>query len=102
VLAFDDALLCRLGATYEDSDSLINIPLSARQVEAVALFKADAGSGELRVSLRSKGPVDVRRVAQRYGGGGHRNAAGFTAPSGDESVREQILRDVIAALDHVS
>ena len=102
VLSFDDDLLGRLGATYDDSDSLINVPLSARQVEAVALFKSDHGPGEVRVSLRSKGAVDVRAVAQRYGGGGHRNAAGFTAPSGDEATRAEIVRAVIAAIDRAS
>ena len=99
VLSFDDELLDRLGASYDDSDSLINLPLSARQIEAVALFKSDNGAGQVRVSLRSKGAVDVRSVAQRYGGGGHKNAAGFTAPSGAQEAREQIVRDVITAIE---
>lgn len=102
VLSFDDDLLERLGASYDDSDSLINLPLSARQVRAVALFKTDHGTGEVRVSLRSKDGVDVRAVAQRYGGGGHRNAAGFTAPPGGPAARDQILRDVAEAIEKAS
>jgi phosphoesterase RecJ-like protein len=59
----------------------VNIPLSAREVIAVALFKRHT-PGVYRVSLRSKGDVDVREVAARWQGGGHRNAAGCTV-SGD-------------------
>lgn len=100
VLWLDDRLLRETGATYDDTDGLINLPLTARDVQAVAMFKLVDGTDELRVSLRSKGEVDVRAVAQRYGGGGHRNAAGFTAPANDEATRERIVAEVAAALEH--
>jgi phosphoesterase RecJ-like protein len=98
-LAFDDRVLAETGATYEDSDSLINMPLSAQQVQAVLLFKGDEAAGELRVSLRSKGTVDVRSIAVEYGGGGHRNAAAFRAPADDEATRARIVAQVVAAVD---
>ncbi|MEZ5768704.1 MAG: DHHA1 domain-containing protein [Paracoccaceae bacterium] len=51
---------------------------------AAAYF--DASDGSRRFSLRSRGPdgADVSEIAARYGGGGHRHAAGFTAPAGWE------------------
>jgi len=98
VLHLDDGLLRECGATYDDTDGLINLPLEAGQVEAVAMFKTVDGPGELRVSLRSKGDVDVRAVAERHGGGGHRNAAGFTLapPPADAQVR--VVAEMAAAL----
>ena len=77
VLAFDDDLLARCGATIDDAEGLVNLPLSAREVVAVALFKQQQ-AGVFRLSLRSKGSVDVRSVAAAWEGGGHKNAAGCT------------------------
>ncbi len=77
LLTFDDALLDACGATIDDTEGLVNVPLGAREVAAVALFKRQA-DGSVRVSLRSKGNVDVRSVALLWNGGGHTNAAGCT------------------------
>jgi len=48
----------------------------------------------VKVSLRGKGDVNVNRIAARFGGGGHPNAAGFTVPG----TLEPITRDVLAAV----
>jgi phosphoesterase RecJ-like protein len=96
-LYLDDGILRAAEATYDDTDGLINLPLTAREVLAVVFFKSGAG-GELSVSLRSKGTVDVRSVAARYGGGGHRNAAGFKTNSPLAAVRDGIVKDVTAAI----
>ena len=50
--------------------------------------------GSVRVSLRSLGDVDVRRIAEAHGGGGHRFAAGFTSTLDIPSVVAQI-RDAL-------
>ena len=63
------------GATYEDTEGLVNFPLSAKEVLAVVFFKENA-AGDWRVSLRSKGDIDVNAVAREFGGGGHKNASG--------------------------
>ena len=65
----------RAGAAATDSEGLIDHPRSIRGVEAVALFR-ERPEGDIKVSLRSHGPVDVGAVASRRDGGGHRNAAG--------------------------
>lgn len=94
LLYYDDALLARCGATVDDTDGLVNIPLGAKDVVAVALIKKQA-SGDYRVSLRSKGAVDVRAVAQRWSGGGHTNASGCTLPAMDLATATSQLVDAL-------
>lgn len=90
VLAFDDDLLRHCGATQEDTEGLVNIPLSAREVVAVVMMKRQA-DGTFRVSLRSKGDVDVRSVAAQWDGGGHHNAAGCTVAGEQSAVRDALV-----------
>jgi phosphoesterase RecJ-like protein len=66
------------GATSDDTDGLINFPLGVKDIQAVAFFK-ETGRDDWRVSMRSKGAVDVGAIARAYGGGGHKNAAGCSA-----------------------
>jgi phosphoesterase RecJ-like protein len=95
VLALDDALLAQTGTTVYDTDGIINMPFMASEIQAVALIRTE-GAGQVRVSLRSKGDVDVRTIAGEFGGGGHRNASGFTVTGeGADPVR---VRDRIVAL----
>jgi len=64
-------------ASDEDADGFVNYPLTVGEVEAVAMLK-ECAPGMYRTSLRSKGEVNVAKVAEKFGGGGHRNAAGCT------------------------
>jgi len=89
-LSVDPATITASGATPEDTDGLINIPLTVRHLDAVAFFKQVDGH-QYRVSLRSKGNVDVGRIAREFGGGGHRNAAGCTLEGSLAEVRERIM-----------
>jgi bifunctional oligoribonuclease and PAP phosphatase NrnA len=79
------------GGTYDDTDGIINFPLTVKDIQAVAFFK-DAGPGDWRVSMRSKGDVDVAAIARSYGGGGHKNAAGCSASGELEQVQETFLK----------
>jgi phosphoesterase RecJ-like protein len=98
ILYYDDELLKKCGATTDDTDGLVNIPLGAKDVQAVALIKQQS-AGDFRVSLRSKGDVDVLAVAQRWGGGGHRNAAGCSMTArGLDQVRESLIAALAPAL----
>ena len=90
LLYFDDDLLASCEATLDDTDGLVNLPLGAQDVLAVALFKRQA-DGTFRVSLRSKGAVDVRLVAQQWDGGGHTNASGCTIPGPYEDAKAAIV-----------
>ena len=77
-------------ASEEDADGFVNYPLSVAEIEATALFK-ECSPGVYRTSLRSKGDVNVAKVAEQFGGGGHRNAAGCTLKGNLESVERQVV-----------
>lgn len=72
-------MLCASGASLDDADNFINYPLKCTDVLVSALIKQQANN-RYRCSLRSKGTIDISKVAMEYGGGGHRNAAGFPVP----------------------
>jgi phosphoesterase RecJ-like protein len=97
VLYMNDSMLEACGCTNNDTEGLINLPLTAREIQAVVFFKSGP-AGEVRVSMRSKYDVDVRRVANSYGGGGHKNAAGFTVTGPLEAVRGEILDRLVGAV----
>ena len=65
----------RAGAREEDCEGLVNYALSIGDVE-VAIFFREMTDRRWRVSLRSKGKVNVSAVAEDFGGGGHRCASG--------------------------
>ena len=98
VLYFDDEMLRTCGATLDDTEGLVNLPLGAREVEAVMLFKRQ-DDATFRVSLRSKGAVDVRAVAATWAGGGHRNAAGCTVSGEYADARQALVSAVSRAVD---
>ena len=97
VLHMDDQILAATGSTNNDTEGLINLPLTAREIQAVVFFKV-TGNGDVRVSMRSKYDVDVRRVASEFGGGGHKNAAGFTVSGPLAAVRDRIVDRIVAAI----
>jgi phosphoesterase RecJ-like protein len=77
-LWIDRALAADAGATYDDTEGLINLPLTVKDILAVAFFKEQA-PGDWRVSMRSKGDIDINAIATEFGGGGHKNASGCSA-----------------------
>ena len=98
LLAITPAMAAAAGGTYDDTEGLINFPLSVAGVRAVAFLKETATPGEWRVSLRSKGATDIGQVAKARGGGGHRNAAGCSARGPLEAVRQEFLDALAAAV----
>jgi bifunctional oligoribonuclease and PAP phosphatase NrnA len=73
----DRQLAADCGGTYDDTEGISNLPLTVKEIVAVVFFK-EQSSHEWRVSLRSKGDIDVNAVAKSFGGGGHKNASGCT------------------------
>ena len=63
VLYLNDDMLDATGTTSNDTEGLINLPLTAREIQAVVFFKLGA-DGDIRISMRSKYDVDVRSVAE--------------------------------------
>ena len=86
IVYLDQGMTRAAGGTYEDTDGLVNLPLTVKEIEAVVFFKQSEGD-EYRVSLRSKGDIDVGAVAKEFGGGGHKNAAGCTVSGDIEALR---------------
>jgi phosphoesterase RecJ-like protein len=91
------AMFAKVGAGPGDSEGLIDYARSVAGVDAVALIR-EREDGSHKVSLRSRGEVDVERVARHHGGGGHRNAAGFALEGDGEAVRKQVAEELAAAL----
>lgn len=85
--------LAASGVGLEDADMLIDDLRIAREAEVATLVK-EHGGGVVKVSLRSRGRVDVGALASDLGGGGHHNAAGFTfigsADAAITAVRERL------------
>jgi phosphoesterase RecJ-like protein len=86
------------GGTYEDTEGLVNLPLTVKEIEAVIFFKQEKGD-EYRVSLRSKGDVDINAIAKEYGGGGHKNASGCTVSGPIEALQKTLVEKVEGAID---
>lgn len=85
------------GANPADSEGLANYPRSVRGVEVGISFE-EIAPDSVRVSLRSRGRVNVAEVAAAFGGGGHAAAAGATVSGTAESVRVRVLGAVEEAV----
>jgi phosphoesterase RecJ-like protein len=85
--------LARHGVALEETESLIDLVRQVAEAEVSCVLKATHEG--VKVSLRSVSETDVAVLAAGFGGGGHRRAAGFTAPG---TIRE-VLDKVKAALD---
>ena len=81
------------GAVDGDNNGFVNIPLAARDILA-CVYMREIGDNVYRVSLRSKGDINVAAVAERWGGGGHRNAAGLRI-EGDWDTAEADLVEAV-------
>jgi bifunctional oligoribonuclease and PAP phosphatase NrnA len=86
------------GAKPQDTENLINIPLQIRTVEVSILMIEPQDDSPIRVSLRSKGHVDVARFAEQFGGGGHARAAGLKIPGTLDHVHGLIVSAMIKSL----
>jgi phosphoesterase RecJ-like protein len=80
-------------------ERVIDVLRIATEAEIACVLKQD-DTGAWRVSMRSKGRVDVSAVAMELGGGGHRFAAGFTGAGGPRDVLRQV-RTALAAQPHL-
>ena len=90
---FDD-----VGAKGPDTENLIDECQRIGSVE-VAILVTDLKNGSFKCSLRSKGSVNVREVAQKFGGGGHDMASGCTIKGGIFTVKKEILEEMISRIE---
>ncbi len=80
-------------------DELVNYPRAIKDVE-VAFCMRETPTHGVRINLRSKGPVDVDRIARTFGGGGHKAASGCTVPGTLAQARRRMLATILRFLPH--
>ena len=100
LLTLDKASVRSFSTTFNDTEGIIDLAMRVRGVEVAALFK-EFKRNVIRVSLRSRGKVDVGSLAAELGGGGHHNAAGCTIDMPLSLAREVILNRFEMALAEV-
>jgi phosphoesterase RecJ-like protein len=87
----------RAGIGLEATEGFINYVRAVGGVQIAAAFK-EVSPTEVKVSLRSRGLVDVSRLAEAFGGGGHRNAAGCTVRAPLAEAKARVLAAAEACL----
>ena len=98
IVYLDHEMARAAGGTYEDTEGLINLPLTVKEIQAVVFFKQIEGD-EYRVSMRSKGDIDIGGVAKQFGGGGHKNAAGCTVSGAIDALQKTFVEKILRAID---
>lgn len=96
-MSITQAMLQSSLASLEDAEEFTVYPRSIAGVEVSALFK-EIADGKVRVSLRSKGKLDVAQLAKGFGGGGHAYAAGCTLSMPLPEAKQKIQNAVLEAL----
>jgi phosphoesterase RecJ-like protein len=81
-----------------DNNGFVNIPLSAKDIQAV-VYMREVQPNTFRVSLRSKGNINVARVAEKFGGGGHKNASGCRVEGDWNILENQLVTAMIEAVE---
>ncbi|MGE5422180.1 MAG: DHH family phosphoesterase [Ignavibacteriales bacterium] len=94
-LTYEDML--HIGAVNQHFEGTINVARSIDGVEVAVLFR-EIEPGMIKIGLRSRGLVDVNKVASTWGGGGHRLAAGARLDGSMESVINQVVARVAEEL----
>ena len=86
------------GSVDGDNSGFVNMPLVAKEIVG-AVYMREVQPETYRVSLRSKGNINVARIAESFGGGGHKNAAGFRVSGDWDEVEKEIEARMLAAVE---
>jgi phosphoesterase RecJ-like protein len=92
-ISITNDILKAANAKEEDCDGIVNIGRNIDGVESSVVIR-EKSAGEFKVNLRSKSYVDVGKVAFKFGGGGHKMAAGCTIKGDLESVRRSVYEEL--------
>jgi bifunctional oligoribonuclease and PAP phosphatase NrnA len=90
--------MVRAGADAEDCEGVVNYLISIAGIEAAVFLREVADTRQFRLSIRSKGKLDVSHVAEHFGGGGHRSASGCTLDGPLNVAIDRILTQLRAGL----
>ncbi len=95
VIHITKKMLEEAGALWEYTEGFVEFPRSIEGVEVAAFF-SEIGDRIFKVSLRSRGSMDVEKIAGMFGGGGHHSAAACRITGDLESVKKQLVEAVIS------
>ncbi len=85
-------------ASVADTENLVNIPLQIGAVQVSIVATEPRDFGPVRVSLRSKGQVDVAKFAELFGGGGHARASGLKVEAPLDDVCKRVIDAMLPRL----
>ena len=88
--------LAHTGASLAESENLVDRLRSVIRINLAMVLK-ETRKGEIKVSLRSREPIDVGALARLFGGGGHRNASGFVSKEKPETIIESVKQWLTAS-----
>lgn len=97
----DRTMFDQTGTSREDTEGIINIPRSVKGVEVAVLFREesdDVKNPVWKISFRSKGKVDVAGIAESFGGGGHKRAAGCSIEGSLSEVKNRVFESISGEL----
>lgn len=81
--------------SFDLTDYILGFVRAIKDTEVAILFKENLGArGEIRVNLRSTGLADVNKIAQAFGGGGHKAASGCTIRGKLADVRKKVIAEI--------
>lgn len=85
--------------SFDLTEHILSFARAIKGVEVAVIFKENLGTKcEIRVNLRSQGKVDVNKIAQFFGGGGHKTSSGATVKGKIETVRSKVLAKIRESL----
>lgn len=82
----------------DDVRDILDFLMSINEIKIGAFFREDAAN-EFKLSLRSKSSLYINHIAQFFGGGGHRQAAGALLKGDYSTVKEKVLKEILKTLD---
>jgi phosphoesterase RecJ-like protein len=88
----------KAGAVDGDNNGFVNMPLAAKDIVATCYMR-EVQPGAFRVSLRSKDGLNVARIAERFGGGGHKNAAGCRVTGDWDECERELVSALISGVE---
>lgn len=91
LIVLTQEMVTRAGAMSSDTEGFVDIVRSIKGCEGVALLM-ERKDGSVKTSLRSRGRINVNRVAEALGGGGHILASGATVPGPLDTAAERVLQ----------
>lgn len=94
IIGLDREIFKKHNISFNDVEGVVNYTRDIEEVEVGILLKEKTPS-EIKVSFRSKSYVDVNKIAQVFGGGGHMRASGCTIKDSLENAKQMIIKEVI-------